>query len=54
MAIECRRLDKLKEAITNSDDVHATLSYCMNVSHAFVNRREYRREVTIHKFADIP
>ncbi|KAI3746909.1 hypothetical protein L6452_09351 [Arctium lappa] len=45
MAIECRRLDKLKEAITNSDNVHATLSYCMNVSHAFVNRREYRCEV---------
>ncbi|XP_024985241.1 26S proteasome non-ATPase regulatory subunit 1 homolog A-like [Cynara cardunculus var. scolymus] len=47
MAIECRRLDKLKEAITNSDNVHATLSYCMNVSHAFVNRREYRREVLL-------
>lgn len=47
MAIECRRLDKLKEAITNSDNVHATLAYCMNVSHAFVNRREYRREVLL-------
>nr|XP_043631876.1 26S proteasome non-ATPase regulatory subunit 1 homolog A-like [Erigeron canadensis] len=47
MAIECRRLDKLKEAITNSDNVHGTLSYCMNVSHAFVNRREYRREVLL-------
>ncbi|KAJ0903455.1 putative armadillo-like helical, 26S proteasome regulatory subunit RPN2 [Helianthus annuus] len=47
MSIECRRLDKLKEAITNSDNVHATLAYCMNVSHAFVNRREYRREVLL-------
>ncbi|KAI3791132.1 hypothetical protein L2E82_04768 [Cichorium intybus] len=47
MAIECRRLDKLKEAITNSDNIHATLAYCMNVSHAFVNRREYRREVLL-------
>lgn len=45
MAIESRRLDKLEEAITKSDVVHSTLSYCMNVSHAFVNRREYRREV---------
>ncbi|KAL1807180.1 hypothetical protein ACET3Z_030248 [Daucus carota] len=45
MAIECRRLDKLEEAITKSDNVHATLSYCSNVSHLFVNRREYRHEV---------
>lgn len=45
IAIECRRLDKLEEAITRSDNVHGTLSYCINVSHAFVSRREYRREV---------
>ncbi|XP_057960156.1 26S proteasome non-ATPase regulatory subunit 1 homolog A [Malania oleifera] len=45
MAIECRRLDKLEEAITRSDNVHGTLSYCINISHSFVNRREYRREV---------
>lgn len=45
IAIECRRLDKLEEAITRSDNVHGTLSYCINVSHAFVNRREYRCEV---------
>ncbi|XP_057471530.1 26S proteasome non-ATPase regulatory subunit 1 homolog A-like [Actinidia eriantha] len=45
MAIECRRLDKLEEAITSSDNIHATLSYCINVSHSFVNLREYRREV---------
>ncbi|CAK9155325.1 unnamed protein product [Ilex paraguariensis] len=44
-AIECRRLDKLEEAITRSDNIHATLSYCINVSHSFVNLREYRREV---------
>ncbi|KAJ0953335.1 putative armadillo-like helical, 26S proteasome regulatory subunit RPN2 [Helianthus annuus] len=47
MSIECRRLDKLREAITKSDNVHATLSYCTDVSHAFVNRREYRREVLL-------
>ncbi|KAA8527935.1 hypothetical protein F0562_035196 [Nyssa sinensis] len=45
MALECRRLDKLEEAITRSDNVHATLSYCFNISHSFVNRREYRHEV---------
>ncbi|XP_044499450.1 26S proteasome non-ATPase regulatory subunit 1 homolog A [Mangifera indica] len=45
IAIECRRLDKLEEAITRSDNVHGTLSYCINVSHSFVNRREYRHEV---------
>ena len=45
MAIECRRLDKLEEAITRSDNVHATLSYCINVSHSYVNLGEYRREV---------
>lgn len=45
MAIECRRLDKLEEAITKSDNVPGTLSYCINISHTFVNRREYRHEV---------
>ncbi|OIW15206.1 hypothetical protein TanjilG_08798 [Lupinus angustifolius] len=45
ISIECRRLDKLEEAITRSDDVKGTLSYCINVSHSFVNLREYRQEV---------
>ncbi|KAL8484628.1 hypothetical protein ACS0TY_027070 [Phlomoides rotata] len=45
MAIECRRLDKLEEAVTRSDNVHSTINYCIDVSHSFVNRREYRREV---------
>lgn len=45
MAIECRRLDKLEEAITRSDNAHATINYCIDISHSFVNRREYRREV---------
>lgn len=45
IAIECRRLDKLEEAITKSDNVQGILSYCINVSHSFVNLREYRREV---------
>ena len=46
IAIECRRLDKLEEAITKSDNVQGTLSYCINVSHSFVNLREYRHEVS--------
>ncbi|KAK6255161.1 hypothetical protein SCA6_016466 [Theobroma cacao] len=45
IAIECRRLDKLEEAITRSDNVHGTLAYCINVSHSYVYRREFRREV---------
>ncbi|XP_075516337.1 26S proteasome non-ATPase regulatory subunit 1 homolog A-like isoform X1 [Primulina tabacum] len=45
MAIECRRLDKLEEAVIKSDNIHATINYCIDVSHSFVNRREYRREV---------
>ncbi|CAL0312393.1 unnamed protein product [Lupinus luteus] len=45
IAIECRRLDKLEEAITKSDNVKGTLSYCIDVSHSFVNLREYRQEV---------
>ncbi|KAF3559813.1 hypothetical protein F2Q69_00011457 [Brassica cretica] len=44
IALECRRLDKLEEAITKSDNVEGTLTYCINVSHSFVNRREYRHE----------
>ncbi|XP_002518109.3 26S proteasome non-ATPase regulatory subunit 1 homolog A [Ricinus communis] len=45
IAIECRRLDKLKQAITESANVHSTLSYCINVSNAYVSSREYRCEV---------
>lgn len=46
MAIECRRLDKLEEAVLRSENVHSTINYCIDVSHSFVNRREYRQEVT--------
>lgn len=45
MAIECRRLDKLEEAVLRSENVHSTINYCIDVSHSFVNRREYRLEV---------
>ncbi|XP_074564322.1 26S proteasome non-ATPase regulatory subunit 1 homolog B-like [Curcuma longa] len=45
MSIECRRLDKLEEAIAQSDNIHCALSYCITLSHSFVNHREYRCEV---------
>ncbi|KAF1872879.1 hypothetical protein Lal_00015982 [Lupinus albus] len=55
IAIECRRLDKLEEAITRSDDVKGTLSYCIDVSHSFVNLREYRHEGCIlSRFSILP
>ncbi|CAL9238391.1 unnamed protein product [Arabidopsis halleri] len=47
IAIECRRLDKLEEAIMKSKDVQKSLSYCINVPHSFINRREYRFEVSL-------
>ncbi|KAG4202186.1 hypothetical protein ERO13_A05G322400v2 [Gossypium hirsutum] len=52
IAIECRRLDKLEEAIIRSDNVHATLAYSTHVSHSFIYRREYRRECLM--FLDEP
>ncbi|XP_006652792.1 26S proteasome non-ATPase regulatory subunit 1 homolog A-like [Oryza brachyantha] len=45
MTIECRRLDKLEEAIVRCDNIHGALSYCINLSHQYVNHREYRFEV---------
>jgi hypothetical protein len=45
MAVECRRLDKLEEAIVQCDNIHGALSYCINLSHQYVSHREYRCEV---------
>ncbi|KAL1542968.1 26S proteasome non-ATPase regulatory subunit 1 A [Salvia divinorum] len=45
VAIECRRLDKLEEAVVRSDNVHSTITYCIDVCHSFVKQREYRREI---------
>lgn len=45
VAVECRRLDKLEEAVIKSDNIHAIINYCIDVSHNFVYRREYRLEV---------
>ena len=38
IALECRRLDKLEEAIMKSDNVSGMLSYCINVS-LFIEER---------------
>ena len=38
-------MDKLEESILRSDDVIGMLTYCVNISQTFVNRREYRHEV---------
>ena len=53
IAIECRKLDKLEEAIIKSDNVQRTLSYCINVSHSYVNLREYRCEVRLCSFTHV-
>ncbi|VAH09610.1 unnamed protein product [Triticum turgidum subsp. durum] len=45
MAVECRRLDKLEEAIARCANIHGALSYCINLSHQYVSHREYRSEV---------
>ena len=45
MAVECRRLDKLEEAIVRCDNINGALSYCINLSHQYVSHREYRCEV---------
>ena len=45
IALECRRLDKLEEAIARSENAPAMLSYCLRLSQTFVSRREFRHEV---------
>lgn len=45
MAVECRRMDKLEVEIVRCDNVHGALSYCINLSHQYVNHREHRCEV---------
>ncbi|KAF9610742.1 hypothetical protein IFM89_024598 [Coptis chinensis] len=46
-SLDCRRLDKLEEAVMKSDNIQATLSYCLATSHSYVSLREYRREVVL-------
>ncbi|KAJ7518282.1 hypothetical protein O6H91_21G062200 [Diphasiastrum complanatum] len=45
IALECRRLDKLEQAISKSENVSAMLSYCLRLSQTHVDKREFRHEV---------
>ncbi|KAL5230675.1 hypothetical protein ABZP36_029451 [Zizania latifolia] len=45
MSVECRRLDKLEQAISQCDNLNGALSYCINLSHQYVSHREYRCEI---------
>lgn len=47
IAIESRRLDKLEEAIVNSDNIPAMLNYCQNVSMSLIYNRDFRQTVRI-------
>uniref|UniRef100_A0A0D3GXK4 26S proteasome non-ATPase regulatory subunit 1 homolog n=1 Tax=Oryza barthii TaxID=65489 RepID=A0A0D3GXK4_9ORYZ len=45
MSLECKRLDKLEEAISRSDNLNGSLSYSIILSHQYVSHREYRCEI---------
>ncbi|KAL2620791.1 hypothetical protein R1flu_000996 [Riccia fluitans] len=45
IALECRRLDKLEEAITKSENIPSLLSYTLRLSQTFVTKREFRHAV---------
>lgn len=45
IALECRRLDKLQEAIRCSQNLDERLSQCLKLSQTFVSCREFRCEV---------
>ncbi|KAL9162060.1 hypothetical protein ABFS82_07G063500 [Erythranthe guttata] len=45
VAIECRRLDKLEDAVLCCANFESIIKYCTDISHSFVNPREYRHEV---------
>ncbi|KAG6541940.1 hypothetical protein Mapa_016665 [Marchantia paleacea] len=45
IALECRRLDKLEEAITKSENIPSLLAYTLRLSQTFVTKREFRHAV---------
>jgi len=45
IAIEARRMDKIKEAILGSSDSQAMLEYCMNTCLLHVSVRDYRHQI---------
>jgi hypothetical protein len=46
LAIEARRMDKIKEAILSSNDPQAMLEYCTNTCLLLVSIRDYRHQVS--------
>jgi len=44
IALESRRLDKLQQAILESDDVNTHLNYALKVAQTVVSSRHYRHE----------
>ena len=55
VALECRRLDLLEEAIMKSPSPESLLAYTLRASQNLVHRREFRQTVTalfpVSKFA---
>lgn len=47
MAVKCQRLDKFEKSIKNIDNVHATLSYCMNCVNEFISSKKFRLQVNM-------
>ncbi|CAM6098679.1 unnamed protein product [Calypogeia fissa] len=45
IALECRRMDKLEEAITKSENISSLLAYTLRLSQTFVTKREFRHAV---------
>eukprot|EP01110_Echinostelium_bisporum_P006929 TRINITY_DN27017_c0_g1_i1.p1 TRINITY_DN27017_c0_g1~~TRINITY_DN27017_c0_g1_i1.p1 ORF type:complete len:263 (+),score=28.68 TRINITY_DN27017_c0_g1_i1:55-843(+) len=45
IAIESRRLDKVEETLTKSDDIHNMLVYCMSVCLYIVKHKGFRQDV---------
>eukprot|EP00976_Prorocentrum_cordatum_P080015 1183811-Prorocentrum_minimum.AAC.3 len=45
IALESRRIDKLKESILKSEDVASTLAYTLKASLKLVTSREFRQQV---------
>ena len=47
IAIESRRLDRIKECILRSDDVPFMLDYCFNLCLKVIKSREYRQKIIL-------
>lgn len=45
IALECRRLDKLKETVRASGNSPVLLTYCLRAAQTLIHRREFRQQV---------